>query len=92
MPSDYARDEYKTARTIIFLFLNSSMMQDRPTSWPAPLYKRKIIGTGISEATYRGLMVSWSLSSPPSVLSALRLAMLMGVNSKSNLLIYAQTG
>ena len=27
--------------TIIFLFLNSSMMQDLPTSWPAPLNRAK---------------------------------------------------
>lgn len=51
---------------IIFLPLNSSMMQERPTSWPAPLEEGKFyISADLKTllATYSGLICNRSLSS-----------------------------
>ena len=54
--------------TIIFLFLNSNMIQDLPTSCPAPLQGKEQTLTLSTEhaqyrGTHRGLIVSRSLSS-----------------------------
>jgi hypothetical protein len=46
MQSDTIKHDIMRTNTIIFLFLNSSMMHERPTSWPAPLHREREKGGG----------------------------------------------